>query len=258
VSSVDSRPEPAITSAIPRPATILHTSDCHLDEVDDGTPQRAFAAAIDQSIELDVDLLLITGDLFDHNRVGDAILDWTVAQLDRADRPVVLMVGNHDTLDSASVHHRFEAGSRCRQVQFLDDPDGTTVEVPGTDIVVWGRAMVEHEPSFRPLQGHTPRIEGRWHVIAGHGLWVGTPMAGRSSPIFPEDIEALDADYVALGHLHAHQVVSEKPLALYPGATASSRQREAGCVVVELAPGRETAFRWVPLDVARSVAAPPG
>jgi len=173
---VDSSPEPAITSAIPRPATILHTSDCHLDEVDDGTPQRAFAAAIDQSIELDVDLLLITGDLFDHNRVGDAILDWTVAQLDRADRPVVLMVGNHDTLDSASVHHRFEAGSRCRQVQFLDDPDGTTVEVPGTDIVVWGRAMVEHEPSFRPLQGHTPRIEGRWHVIAGHGLWVGAPM----------------------------------------------------------------------------------
>jgi exonuclease SbcD len=246
---VDSRPETEVASATPRRATILHTSDCHLDEVDDGTEQRAFAAAIDLSIELDVDLVLIAGDLFDHNRVGDAILDWTVAQLDRAGRPVVLMVGNHDTLDTTSVHHRFEAGSRCRQVQFLDDPDGKTVEVPGTDIVVWGRAMLEHEPSFRPLHGHASRIDGRWHIIAGHGLWLGAAMAGRSSPIFPEDIDALDADYVALGHLHAYQVVSEHPPAVYPGATAYSRQREAGCVVVELVPGRETAFRWVSLEV---------
>jgi DNA repair protein SbcD/Mre11 len=252
VSSVDTRPETASPAAAPRPATILHTADVHLDEVDDGPSQRAFAAAIASSIELDVDLVLITGDLFDHNRVGDAILDWTAGQLDRADRPVVLMVGNHDTLDSTSVHHRFAAGSRCQQVQFLDDPDGSTVEVPGTDIVVWGRAMVDHEPTFRPLHGHPPRTEGRWHVIAGHGLWVGQAVAGRSSPIFPEDLDALEADYVALGHLHAHQVVREEPLTIYPGATAYSRHGEAGCVLVDLVPGEATTFRWLALDIGRS------
>jgi DNA repair exonuclease SbcCD nuclease subunit len=52
----------------PRPARILHTSDCHLDEVNDGLHQRAFAASIDLSIELDVSLVLITGDMFDHSR----------------------------------------------------------------------------------------------------------------------------------------------------------------------------------------------
>ena len=94
-------------------------------------------SAIDLSIELDVDLVLITGDLFDHSRVREPLLEWTAEQLDRAGRPVVLLVGNHDCLDDTSVHHRFAAGDRCRQVQFIDDPDGAAIEVPGTDIVVW-------------------------------------------------------------------------------------------------------------------------
>jgi DNA repair exonuclease SbcCD nuclease subunit len=223
--------------------------------VDGGSSQRAFAAAIDLSIELDVDLVLITGDLFDHSRVRDPILQWTADQLDRAQRPVVLIVGNHDSLHEASVHHRFSAPSRCRQVHFVDDPHGATVEVPGTDVVVWGRAMVEHEPSFRPLHGYPGRIEGRWCVIAGHGLTVRDGADyGRSSPIFPEDIDALDADYVALGHVHAYEVVREQPLTVYPGATAYSRQGQPGCVVVDLAAGQQPGLRWMPLAIDRSLA----
>jgi DNA repair exonuclease SbcCD nuclease subunit len=239
--------------APPRPATLLHTSDCHLDHADGGTSQRAFAAAIDLSIELDVDALLITGDLFDHSRVRDPILEWTAEQLDRAQRPVVLIVGNHDCLQEASVHHRFSVTSRCQQVQFLDDPNGTTVEVPGTDIVVWGRAMVEHEPSFRPLHGYPGRVADRWCVVAGHGLTVHDINHGRSSPIFPEDIEALDADYVALGHVHAFDVVREQPLTVYAGATAYSRHGAPGCVVVNLTAGQPAEPRWVPLEIDGSM-----
>ncbi len=209
--------------------------------------QRAFAAAIDLSIELDVDLVLITGDLFDHSRVRDPILEWTAEQLDRAQRPVVLIVGNHDSLNEASVHHRFAASSRCRQVHFLDDPDGATVEVPGTDVLVWGRAMVEHEPSFRPLQGYPGRVDGRWCVVAAHGLALRYEMdLGRSSPILVEDIDTLDADYVALGHVHAHQVVRDVPLTVYPGATADSRRGQPGCVVVDLVAGRQVEARSDP------------
>ena len=154
----------------PRPATLLHTSDVHLDRDDGGHHQQAFEAAIDMAIASDVDAVLIVGDLFDHARVRDDILEWTADQLDRLGRPVVLLVGNHDALHEQSVHHRFEAQSRCRDVLFLDDPDGSIVEVPGTDIVVWGRAMVEHEPAFQPLAGSPSRRSGMWNIIAGHGL----------------------------------------------------------------------------------------
>jgi DNA repair exonuclease SbcCD nuclease subunit len=232
----------------PRPATLLHTSDVHLDLDDGGRPQQAFAAAIDLAIAADVDAVLIVGDLFDHARVRDDILAWAAAQLDRLQRPVVLLVGNHDALHEQSVHHRFEVQSRCTGVLFLDDPEGSTVEVPGTDIVVWGRAMIEHEPAFQPLAGAPPRREGVWNIIAGHGLVINDANdLHRSSPIFPSTFDGLQCDYVALGHIHEHAVVHTNPLVCYSGATARSRRGEAGCVVVELVPGEPPTLRWMSL-----------
>ena len=231
-----------------RPATLLHTSDVHLDRDDGGRHQRAFAAAVDLAIDVDVDAVLIVGDLFDHARVRDDILVWTADQLDRLERPVVLLVGNHDALHDQSVHHRFEAESRCKDVLFLDDPDGSIVEVPGTDIVVWGRAMVEHEPAFEPLAGSPPRRPGKWNIIAGHGLVIGGEHdLHRSSPIFPHSFDSLDCDYVALGHLHEHAVLRREPLVCYSGATAASRKGQAGCVIVQLAPSEGASVRWTPL-----------
>jgi DNA repair exonuclease SbcCD nuclease subunit len=234
----------------PKSATILHISDCHLDDQDDSRCRHAFASAVDLSIELDVDLLLITGDLFDHSRVRDRLLEWTAKKLDHAARPVVLIVGNHDSLNETSVHHRFSAEARCKQVTFLDDPDGSSVEVPGTDIVVWGKAMIEHDPAYRPLAGAPARVDDRWNVIAAHGLVMdGRVDPGRSSPILIEELDSLDADYVALGHIHTFQVVRSQPLTAYAGATAGSMKGQPGAVVVELNPGLPPNLRWQALPV---------
>lgn len=237
----------------PRPATILHVSDCHLDDEEGSQHRRAFASAIDLSIELDVDLFLITGDLFDHSRVRDPLLEWTALNLDRSNRPVVLIVGNHDCLNETSVHHRFCAGSRCHQVTFLDDPDGASVEVPDTDIIVWGKAMVEHERSYRPLAGAPERVDGRWNLIAAHGLVMDQRVdPGRSSPILTEELDRIDADYVALGHIHTFQVVRTKPLTVYAGATASSMKGRPGAVVVDLKAGCPPALQWHALPMGGS------
>jgi DNA repair exonuclease SbcCD nuclease subunit len=161
----------------------------------------------------------------------------------------VLLVGNHDALHDKSVYHRFHVEERGADVQLLDDPNGSMVEVTDTDVVVWGRAMVEHEPAFRPLAGVPAKPDGRWGVVAGHGIAVtNKDLADRSSPIFPEEIELIDWDYVALGHHHAHTVLRESPRpAVYPGATASGRKGEAGVVLVTFIPDRGTTFDWVPL-----------
>jgi DNA repair exonuclease SbcCD nuclease subunit len=169
---------------------------------------------------------------------------------------VVLIVGNHDCLNETSVHHRFSAGSRCRQVTFLDDPNGVSVEVPGTDIIVWGKAMVEHEVAFRPLAGAPRRLQGRWNIIAGrHGLvmdgWEGSR---RSTPILTEDLDGIDADYVALGHIHTFGVIRRLPLTAYAGATESSMTGQPGAVVVELRGGRAPTLRWQALPVRSGAA----
>lgn len=231
-----------------RPATILHMADCHVD-ADRGLHSEAFASAIDLSVQLDVDLIVISGDLFDHNRIDEPALRWTQAQLERADRPIALLAGNHDCFDDGSVHRRFLRQDADGHVHFLSDPAGSSFFVPGTDIVVWGRAMVEHSPTFHPLEGHPARIEGLWNVVAAHGTVVDRRLPGRSSQISRDELRTVEADYVALGHVHMHTVVEVAPLAVYPGALASSRGGQPGCVLVDLAPGRTARATWAPVDV---------
>jgi DNA repair exonuclease SbcCD nuclease subunit len=235
-----------------RPATLLHTSDCHLAGRDGGPEEPAFTKAIDLAIEQGVDAVLITGDLFDHARVPDSLLDWTVAELDRLACPVVMIPGNHDVFDEKSVHHRFTVSERCDHVQFIDDEHGRLVEVPGTDIVVWGRAMPEHEPEFRPLVGVPPVPPGRWSIVAGHGLLMDDDEPTfRSSPIYASDLEAVRWDYVALGHIHRYWEIRNNPTpARYAGATASSLDGRPGVVLVDFVPGEGAQPRWVSLAAA--------
>jgi len=169
------------------PAKVLHASDCHLGADRPNGEEEAFAGAIDLALAEDVDAVLITGDLFDHGRVRDDLLDWTAAQLDRLDQPIVLLPGNHDL----AALPRFDPVRRCRSVHLIVGHDGEVVDIDGTAITVWGRAMKEHEPSFRPLVGAPARRMDRWCIVAGHGLFVGHEKSFRASPITSDDLAAV-------------------------------------------------------------------
>src|SRR5215471_10423298 len=157
------------TPDLRRRATVLHTSDCHLGaaiRAEPGTApeEHAFATAIDLACSVGVDAVVVAGDLFDSARMSDETLAWTADQLDRLRCPVVIVPGNHDVLDARSVHHRFDVAARVPHAHFIADHDGRLVEVPGTDLVVWGRAMIEHEPAYRPFAGLPPAPDDRWTI----------------------------------------------------------------------------------------------
>jgi DNA repair exonuclease SbcCD nuclease subunit len=239
-----------------RSARLLHTADVHLGagRFNSGAlarAEQAFAAAVDLARDQAVDAVVIAGDLFDHARVTDDVLDWTAAQIDRLQCPVVVVPGNHDLFDDASVHHRFDLAARCEHAQFIGDHGGRTIEVPGTDLVVWGRAMAQHEPSYLPFAGLPAPPPDRWTVAVGHGLVQPDGSAWRSSPIFTSDLEAVRWDYVALGHVHIYREVRDDPTPVrYSGATASSRDGLPGVVLVDFVPGEGARPRWHPLDLA--------
>jgi DNA repair exonuclease SbcCD nuclease subunit len=233
----------------------MHIADVHLGLAGKGlygAEEHAFERAIDLAIDVAADGVLIVGDLFDHGRVSDDLLVWTAKEFDRIGRPVVLLVGNHDPLDDRSVHHRSNIRERCAQVLFLDQPDGMSVEIPELDLVVWGRAMVEHSRSFRPLAGVPSKPADRWAVVAAHGLVVDADRPSHhASPISDEELRAVEWDYVALGHHHGHQVVRHEPCpVVYPGATARSFKGEPGVVLVDFVPGAPAEPRWVALPTS--------
>jgi exonuclease SbcD len=231
-----------------RPATVLHTSDCHLGAGPDGHEEVAFALAIELARDERVDAVLIAGDLFDSARVSDDVIAWTAGQLASLDCPVVVIPGNHDVLAERSVYHRFDVATHCPGVHFIDAHEGRVVAISGTDVVVWGRAMIEHEPGYRPFDGLPPPPADRWTIAIGHGLFLDDGPTHRSSPIFATDLAAVDWDYVALGHIHGYAEIRDEPTPVrYPGATAASRDGLAGLVLVDFVPGGGAQPRWVAL-----------
>jgi DNA repair exonuclease SbcCD nuclease subunit len=213
-----------------RPLKILHTADVHLDSDSYGNAEqrqahhalyrRSFQVIVEHARRAAVDLVLIAGDLFDHNRVPDATVEFVQEQLQRLRQPVVILPGNHDCLYTNAVYDRHNLAAACHNVRVITELNGQRIEFPELDLVLWGRAMQEHEPGFHPLEHIPSRDAQRWHIAMAHGFFYGERRdAERSSPIFAEDIRDTGWDYIALGHQHVLTNVSQgKVAAYYPGA----------------------------------------
>jgi DNA repair exonuclease SbcCD nuclease subunit len=230
-------------TASPRPLRVLHTADVHLDSDGYGPPaeqaahrereRQLFRRIVDRAGRDDVDLLLIAGDLFDHNRVPDETVEFVRAELARLRRPVVILPGNHDCLRTNAIYDRHDFSTGASHVHVIRRLDGETVELPQIDAVVWGRAMEEHEPGFSPLAGIPRRADRRWCLAMGHGFFFEERQRpDRSSPIFAEEIRDAGWDYVALGHHHVRADVSQGAVAAhYPGAPALGSGSADGTVL---------------------------
>jgi DNA repair exonuclease SbcCD nuclease subunit len=227
-----------------RPLRVLHTADVHL-ESDYGAEPRAkarriFSRIVDRALADEVDLVLIAGDLFDHNRVGDEAAAFVRAELARLRQPVVIMPGNHDALYPTAVFDRYDFTAGTRHVHVIRAMQGETVAFPGLDAVVWGRAMAEHEREFQPLGGIPARPGGAWSLGMAHGFYYPErEQPERSSPIFGDEIAATGWDYIAMGHQHVQTDVSQGGVAAwYAGApgTVLRIDLSAGGVRVEPRP----------------------
>ncbi len=222
---------------------IAHTSDVHLHDGDDGAHVRAaFSRVIDAVRQTKAELFLIAGDLFDDNRIRRPLMDFVYSELARVSCPTVLIAGNHDCCEDKSVLKRMDFREAGDHVTLLDQVSGQTIEFPELHATVWGRCMIDHDRSNKPMAGAPPRKGNLWHIGMAHGLYSDDPDIERSSLITPQEIEASGFDYLALGHVHAHrQMRHGRTLACYPGVPAPyyGETGVAGCMtLVELAPGK--------------------
>ena len=204
-----------------RPLRVLHTADVHLDgdgnaAEDSERGRRVFQRIVDRALTDRIDLLLIAGDLFDHNRVPDETVAFVRKELGRLRQPVVILPGNHDCLRTGAIYDRHDFTAGARHVHVIRRLDGETIELPELDVVVWGRAMEEHEPGFSPLAHIPGRDDRRWCLAMGHGFFYEERQRPeRSSPIFADEVRDTGWDYVALGHHHVQTDVSQGRVAAY-------------------------------------------
>ncbi|MFC2034608.1 exonuclease SbcCD subunit D [Chloroflexota bacterium] len=222
---------------------ILHTSDVHLEVLGDKACQD-LKTVVDLAIETKVDLVVVAGDLFDHNRVDDDIVSFVVGQFKRLSVPVVILPGNHDCLSPDSVFERAEFLENCPNIRVFREALGETIDLPDLGISLWGKPIDSYDYDVLPLEGiPSPQRNGLWHIAVAHGCFVGDgPPLFPSYHITQKEIIASDWDYVALGHFVTFELVCDEPVkAFYSGAPSAS----GTVAIVELA--EETGVEVYPL-----------
>jgi DNA repair exonuclease SbcCD nuclease subunit len=194
-----------------RPLRLVHSSDLHLG-AEVPTPAESaegLRCVVDAAIALRADAIVLPGDLVDHNHVPDRVLGLLISELARFGRHSFVLPGNHDTFEADSVYRRELWHARPPFVHLVGANGEEACVVDELELEVWGRAVVDHDRWFRPLDGVPPRTADRWRVAMAHGHFQLPADERRSSPIFPDDIAAAACDYVALGHWDRQADVSQ-------------------------------------------------
>jgi DNA repair exonuclease SbcCD nuclease subunit len=147
---------------------------------------------------LEADLLLLAGDIFDHNRIPLARLDTVARLLAEARVPVIILPGNHDPITADSVYRRGGLAD-VPNVHVLGVSSEDRFLWPEHDLEVWGRPHTEYA-NMSPLREPPPPVAGRRLAMA-HGHWLQSKQdEHRGWLITDDDIAGTDAAYVALGH----------------------------------------------------------
>jgi exonuclease SbcD len=263
------------------PATGLNT------RLEDFT--ATLARCIDRAIAEPVDLLLFGGDAFPDATPPPLHQEAFACQFRRladADIPAVLLVGNHDQHgqgqegNSLGIYRTlsvpgFVVGDRLRTVRL--QTQGGPVQVTtlpwlnqstlltqpeieglsGSDIAkrLLQRLDLALEAETRQLHAGEPAIllahamvdRARYgaerHLAVGKGFTV--PLSLLARPAY---------QYVALGHVHRHQVLCDAPPVVYPGSIErvdfSEENEEKGFVLAEVR-AEGASYSFVPLSVRR-------
>jgi DNA repair exonuclease SbcCD nuclease subunit len=227
--------------------TIIHSSDLHLG-VDDSFSQADSLAVLPKVLgaaaEAGADVVVLAGDTFDNHRQPIELLERAVQMLSDYKKPVVILPGNHDPLTPDSVYRRAGFGS-ISNVSILGLNVGDAVMFERFELEVWGRAHLDYT-DMSPLADPKPRST-RWQLAAAHGHYVDAARDPNrligSWLIHPEELSAIEADYLALGHWNQATAVGNGQLNAYysgspeyAGTVNVVRLKSNGVVEVSQAP----------------------
>ena len=225
-----------------RAVTLVHSSDIHID----GKASESFhqlCKVVDTAVRLHADVLLLAGDVFDHNRLPLEQIDRAARVLDDARMPVVILPGNHDCLSADSVYRRGGLADvpAVHVLGVTSEEEWVSAEM---GLEIWGRPHLDYH-DYSPLVDPRPRTT-RWQIATAHGHWVRDERdRHRSWLIRSEEIAATGADYVALGHWPGAGAAGDGTVPAYYSGSPDLAQTVN---VVRLQEGSEVEVVRAPLD----------
>jgi len=242
---------------------------------------------IDYALENRVDLVLFCGDAYktrEPSQTQQREFAKRISRLSTSGIPIFLLIGNHDlpnAIGRATTTEIFDTLA-VKNVYVSNRPGVYHIPTGSGTIQIaslpWLRrsALLSKEETknlnfeqinqrlqqvlTNTIAANIPKLDpGLPSILAAH-VWVSGAQIGseRSMTIGQEHALLLSNvanpafDYIALGHIHKHQVLSRNPPVVYPGSLEhldfSDEEDEKGFYLVEIEPNRATGKRQVSFD----------
>ncbi len=189
----------------------IHVADIHLG----ATPEsergfninrekeiyESFGRVISECEEKKIDLLLISGDLFHKQPLLRELKEVNYIFSKLTYTKVVLIAGNHDYIGPRSNYLNFQW---CDRVTMLSSGDMDSIYFEELNTEVYGLSYLSREIFEPKYDSILPGVEERINILLAHG---GNE---NNIPISYKKVEEAGFDYVALGHFHKPQLISER------------------------------------------------
>ncbi|MCI6692312.1 MULTISPECIES: metallophosphoesterase family protein [unclassified Clostridium] len=159
---------------------------------------EVFSKIIDISMENSVDILLLTGDIFDNLTINKKTLIFIKNQIERISNiRVFISPGNHDPYNEKSFYKMINWPDNV----YIFKGSIEKVVLEDLNTVVWGAAFNEYHVRKSLLKNIN--VDNNYiNIMTIHGDISNTDDGNEYNPMTRRDIENSKLDYIAIGHRH--------------------------------------------------------
>ena len=163
---------------------------------------QSFSRIIDFSIRTDARLLLLTGDLFDSDRVTPKTLEFLAKEMKRFPGRIFISPGNHDPVTAGSPYETYIFPDNTHIFRGYEE-----VHLKELDCLVCGQGFTNAYQHENMLSGRKTDHPASIRILVMHGeVTSGT---SPYNPVSEESIEDSGFSYIALGHRHEYSGIRQ-------------------------------------------------
>lgn len=217
------------------------------------SPYSSFRKCVDIAIQESIDVMIISGDIYNSERQTIQAVRFFNQQIQRLSGhniQVVMVHGNHDYMREGYSQQQYPEGVYLLANNTVSQIELTT-ETHET-LTVYGFSYHQQWVTERMIDQY-PINSASDHNVIGilHGsIDSRDHRTARYAPFTLDDLKAKNYTYWALGHIHKPSTLSTQPLIQYAG-TPQGRHRnevgEHGCYLIELKAGKIISNEFIPL-----------
>ncbi len=201
----------------------IHTADIHLDTSFSGSGfpsplggrkreaiRRTFRRILEDARTHAVDILLIAGDLFEHDRVTPDTIEFLKQQFESLGAiRVFISPGNHDPFIHGSCY-RVEKWPP--NVHIFREETFLPAELPDLGVRIWGFGFTHNQVEMHPFLTLPLLPSDLTNIVITHASDITRVPSGkfRHAPFTIDEVAGKNVHYCALGHYHRQGPVANE------------------------------------------------